>query len=285
MARVIGNAVLPDLPYSPNLNPLPSVNITRDTLAGYNAKIEMGQGLTSKTPRPAPTLSKMPVVSVPQSTPLSMEAQAMGAGYGQGIVPMTPRPAPTQINIPRVDVPIGSMAQDYALQNYDLMGQGITPGAQYLRPTHTMEVYAPAAAPDVSGLERIKSETMMGRVNAHQPAMNFGGDPRFEAEMTSIRPTNPRALTRAPTVNIKQSEQRIPIRELPLVPASTQPRVPNVGKLVGPVKPIKMEAEYVAPPIRNSDLGGMLNSTSRVGGFGNSSGRSFGAEAPLTVRL
>jgi len=121
MARVIGNAVLPDLPYSPNLNPLPSVNITRDTLAGYNAKIEMGQGLTSKTPRPAPTLSKMPVVSVPQSTPLSMEAQAMGAGYGQGIVPMTPRPAPTQINIPRVDVPIGSMAQDYALQNYDLM--------------------------------------------------------------------------------------------------------------------------------------------------------------------
>ena len=46
-----------------------------------------------------------------------------------------------------------------------------------------------------------------------------------------------------------------------------------------------MEAEYVAPPIRNSDLGGMLNSTSRVGGFGNSSGRSFGAEAPLTVRL
>ena len=127
MARVIGNAVLPDLPYSPNLNPLPSVNITRDTLAGYNAKIEMGQGLTSKTPRPAPTVSKMPVVSVPQSTPLSMEAQAMGAGYGQGIVPMTPRPAPTQINIPRVDVPVGSMAQDYALQNYDLMGQGITP--------------------------------------------------------------------------------------------------------------------------------------------------------------
>tara|TARA_B100000614_G_C14479995_1_gene466286 strand:+ start:502 stop:1146 length:645 start_codon:yes stop_codon:yes gene_type:complete len=214
-----------------------------------------------------------------------MEAQAMGAGFGQGIVPMTPRPAPTMVNIPRVDVPIGSMAQDYALQNYDLMGQGITPGAQYLRPTHTMEVYAPAAAPDVSGLERIKSETMMGRVNAHQPAMNFGGDPRFEAEMTSIRPTNPRALTRAPTVNVKQAEQRIPIRELPLVPASTQPRVPNVGKLVGPVKAIKMEAEYVAPPIRNSDLGGMLNSTSRVGGFGNSSGRSFGAEAPLTVRL
>ena len=209
----------------------------------------------------------------------------MGAGFGQGIVPMTPRPAPTMVNIPRVDVPIGSMAQDYSLQNYDLMGQGITPGAQYLRPTHTMEVYAPAAAPDVSGLERLKAETMMGRVNAHQPAMNFGGDPRFEAEMTSIRPTNPRALTRAPTVNIKQSEQRIPIRELPLVPASTQPRVPNVGKLVGPVKAIKMEAEYVAPPIRNSDLGGMLNSTSRVGGFGNSSGRSFGAEAPLTVRL
>ena len=177
----------------------------------------------------------MPVVSVPQSTPLSMEAQAMGAGYGQGIVPMTPRPAPTQINIPRVDVPVGNAeTKIMLLQNYDLMGQGITPGAQYLLPNTYYGSLCPSLLyADVSGLERIKSETMMGRVNAHQPTMNFGGDPRFEAEMTSIRPTNPRALTRAPTVNVKQSSKRIPIRELPLVPASTQPRVPNVGKLVG----------------------------------------------------
>ena len=285
MAPVIGNAVLPDLPYSPSLHHMPEVDITKDTLAGYNARASMGQGLTAQTPRPAPTLSKMPTVAVPTSKPISMEAQAMGAGYGQGVVPMAPRPAPTQINIPRVDVPVGSMAQDYALQNYDLMGQGITPEAQYLRPTHTMEVYGPAAAPNVANLERVKPETMMGKVNAHQPTMNFGGDPRFEAEATSIRPTNPRTMLRAPTVNIHQSEQRMAIRELPLVPASTQPNVPNVSKLVGPVKAIKMEAEYVAPPIRNSDLGGMLNSTSKVGGFGNSSGRSFGASAPLTVRL
>ncbi len=285
MARVIGNAVLPDLPYSPNLNPLPQVNITRDTLAGYNARAMVGQGLSSAAPRPSPTITKMPSISVPESKPLSMEAQAMGAGYGQGIVAMSPRPAPMQMNIPRVDVPIGSMAQDFALQNYDLMGQGITPEAQYLRPTHTMEVYAPAAAPNVAGLERMKPEMMMGSINAHQPTMNFGGDPRMEAEMASIRPTNPRQMTRAPTVNIAPSARRIPIRELPLIPASTQPRVPNVSGMIGPVKSIKMEAQYVAPPVRNSDLGGMLNSTSRVGGFGNSSGRTFGAEAPLTVRL
>ncbi|GAF84831.1 unnamed protein product, partial [marine sediment metagenome] len=103
MARVIGNAVLPDLPYSPNLNPLPQVNITRDTLAGYNARAMVGQGLSSAAPRPSPTITKMPSISVPESKPISMEAQAMGAGYGQGIVPMTPRPAPMQMNIPRVD--------------------------------------------------------------------------------------------------------------------------------------------------------------------------------------
>tara|TARA_R110000751_G_scaffold54268_2_gene116794 strand:+ start:161 stop:1018 length:858 start_codon:yes stop_codon:yes gene_type:complete len=285
MARVIGNVVLPDLPYSPNMAQLPQVNITRDTLAGYNARAMMGQGLSAATPRPAPTINRLPSISVPESKPLSIEAQAMGAGFGQGIVAMSPRPAPMQMNIPRLDIPIGSFAQDYALQNYDLMGQGITPAAQYLRPTSPMEVYAPAAAPNVGGLDRMKPEMMMGSVNAHQPTMNFGGDPRFEAEMASIRPTNPRMMTRAPTVNISAAERRIPIRELPLIPASTQPRVPNVSKLIGPVKAIKMEAQYVAPPVRNADLGGMLNSTSRVGGFGNSSGRTFGSEGPLSMRL
>ena len=285
MARVIGNAVLPDLPYSPSLMKLPEVNITTDTLAGHNAKTMLGQGLTAATPRPAPTISKLPSMVIPSSDALPIEQVVQGAGFGQGIVPMAPRPAPTRIDIPRLDVPIGSMAQDYALQNYDLMGQGITPEAQYLRPTHPMEVYGPAASPDVSGLDRLKAEMIMGKINAHQPQAHFGGDPRMEAEMTSIRPTNPRQMMRAPTVNIPGSQQRIPVRNLPVIPASTQPNVPNVSKMIGPVKSIKMAAEYVAPPIRNSDLGGLLHSTSRVGGFGNSSGRTFGAEAPLTVRL
>lgn len=285
MARVIGNAVLPDLPYAPNLMKLAEVNISRDTLAGHNAKVSLGQGLTAQTPRPAPTITKVPSLVVPGTDALPIEQLIKGGGYGQGIVPMAPRPSPASIILPKFDVPVGSLAQDYALQNYDLMGQGITPEAQYSRPTHTMEVYGPPASPNVAGLERMKPEMMMGSVNAHQPSMNFGGDPRFEAEMTSIRPTNPRTFMRVPTVNVPVSQQRMAIRELPLIPASTQPRVPNVSGMIGPVKSIKMEAQYVAPPVRNSDLGGLLHSTSRVGGFGNSSGRTFGAEAPLTVRL
>ena len=248
-------------------------------------EVSLGQGLTAQTPRPSPTMTKVPSLVVPGTDALPIEQLIKGGGYGQGVVPMAPSPSPASIVLPKFDVPVGSLAQDYSLQNYDLMGQGITPEAQYSRPTHTMEVYGPAASPNVAGLERIKPEMMMGSVNAHQPSMNFGGDPRFEAEMTSIRPTNPRTFMRAPTVNVPVSQQRMAIRELPLIPASTQPRVPNVSGMIGPVKSVKMEAQYVAPPVRNADLGGMLNSTSRVGGFGNSSGRTFGAEAPLTVRL
>jgi hypothetical protein len=70
--------------------------------------------------------------------------------------------------------------------------------------------------------------------------------------------------------------QQIPVRDLPVMPASTQPKIPNVSKLVGPVKPIKVEAQYVAPPIRGADMGGMLNSTSKVGGVANFNGRTLG---------
>lgn len=286
MARTIGTStVLPDLPYAPNMMKLPEVSLVNDTLSGYNAKMELGQGLTSQAPRPMPTITKVPSIAVPDSKPLSEAETIFGRGYGQGIVPNSPRPAPAKVNTPRIDVPVGSMAADYTLQNYNLSGQGLTPQAQYLRPTHTMELYAPAATPNVAGMERMKSEMMLGRINAHQPTANLGGDPRFEAEMTTVRPTNPRAMMRAPTVNVPVSQRRMPLREMPIIPMSTQPRIPNVSKQIGPVKPIRMEAQYVAPPVRNADLGGALNSTSRVGGIGNSSGRTFGAEAPLTVRL
>jgi len=286
MARTIGTStVLPDLPYSPNLQKLPEVSLVNDTLSGYNARMELGQGLTSHAPRPMPTVSKVPSIKVPETRALSESETIFGAGYGQGIVPNSPRPAPTQVNTPRLDIPVGSLASDFNLQNYELRGQGITPQAQYLRPTHTMELYAPPASPSVAGMERMKSEMMLGRINAHQPTMNFGGDPRFEAEMTTVRPTNPRAMMRAPTVNVPVSQQRMALRELPIIPRSTQPRIPNVSKQIGPVKPIRMEAQYVAPPVRNADMGGLLNSTSKVGGFGNSNGRTFGASGALATRL
>ena len=99
----------------------------------------------------------------------------------------------------------------------------------------------------------------------------------FETDRASIRPTNPRLLSSgAPQVNIKQSEQRIPIRERPVIPASTQPRMNNSwAKNLTPAKKIRMEAEYRAPPVRNSDMGGLSTS------FGTSGGRMFGADAHL----
>tara|TARA_A200000159_G_scaffold164400_1_gene193848 strand:+ start:229 stop:1098 length:870 start_codon:yes stop_codon:yes gene_type:complete len=282
MARTIGTStVLPDLPYSPNLQKLPEVSLINDTLSGYNAKIELGQGLTSQAPRPMPTVSKVPSINVPQTRALSESETIFGAGYGQGIVPNSPRPAPTKVNTPRLDIPVGSMAADFNLQNYSLTGQGLTPQAQYLKPTHTMELYAPPAAPNVSNMTRMKSEQIMPGINAHQPQANLGGDPRFEAEMNTVRPTNPRAMMRAPTINVPVTQQRMALRELPIIPRSTQPRIPNVSKQIGPVKPVRMEAQYVAPPVRNADMGGLLNSTSKVGGFGNSNGRTFGASGAL----
>jgi len=68
MARTIGTStVLPDLPYSPNLQKLPEVSLVNDTLSGYNARMELGQGLTSHAPRPMPTVSKVPSIKVPET--------------------------------------------------------------------------------------------------------------------------------------------------------------------------------------------------------------------------
>jgi hypothetical protein len=124
----------------------------------------------------------------------------------------------------------------------------------------------------------MKPEKLMSKINAHQPQANTGGDPVFEAEAVAIRPTNPRAFhASGPTFNIPQSPRTIPVRDLPVMPASTQPRVPNIAKMVGPAKPIVMEAQYMAPPVRNADMGGMLNSTSKVGGVANFNGRNVGS--------
>ena len=54
---------------------------------------------------------------------------------------------------------------------------------------------------------------------------------------------------------------------------------PEAAKLIGPSRPVRMEAQYVAPPVRGSDLGGLNNSINR--GFGVGIGRAFGADANL----
>ena len=279
MARMIGNdVVLPDLPYSPDIPTFPEVSLVRDTLPAHNAMEMLGQGLAPAGPRPAAPEINLPQFNVPQGTAMSETEVVMGGGYGQGVVPNSPRPAPAQVHAPRISLNQDYLSQDYNLKDYDPSWNGLTPEAQYLRPTSPLEVYNFGSGPDVSGLDRMKPEQLMGKINAHQPQANTGGDPVFEAEAIAIRPTNPRSLMgTGPTFNITPTPQSIPVRDLPVMPASTQPRVPNISKMVGPAKPIKVEAQYIAPPIRNADMGGMLNSTSKVGGVANFNGRTVGS--------
>ena len=94
-------------------------------------------------------------------------------------------------------------------------------------------------------------------------------------------PTNPRVFSSPPKVKISAESRQIPIRETPVLPKANLPNLPNVRPMVSDAEPKFVEARPVTPPVRNADLGGLLSSTSKFGNFGNSPGRSFGAEAFL----
>ncbi len=280
MARVLGKStVLPDIPYSPTMMDLPSISLAKDTLPARNA---MGQGLTQASPRPAAPVINTPSFLVPESQPLALEVAVAGGGFGQGVVPNAPRPAPVQVNAPRLDL-TALHTNDNSMGAYELRGQRLTPEAQYLRPSHMQEIYGDFDhSPNVSHLNRVRPETMLPKIDAHQPTEVFGNSPAFELDRASIRPTNPRMLSTPPTINIAPAgAQRIPIRERPIIPASTQPMI-NHSSLIrglGPAKKIRMEAKHIAPPVRNSDLGGLGAENSN--GFGTGIGRAFGADAAL----
>ena len=158
MARTIGKTtVLPDLPPSPVMAVLPSVNLTQDTLSGHNAT---RQGLTPNAPRPAAPVVNAPQFAIPDTAPLPIENILMGSGFGQGIVPMSPRPAAPQVNVPRISLP-GPSGADYDISSYSLTGQNVTPENQYSRPSHTQEIYGDPLGnePDVSQINRINPAT------------------------------------------------------------------------------------------------------------------------------
>ena len=137
MARTIGkNTVLPDIPYSPSLPALPQVSLVNDTLPARNA---MGQGLTQAGPRPSAPVINMPDFVVPPTTAMDMTAMVSGGGYGQGVVPNMPRPAPAITNMPKLDLSAlaGGRNADFDIGAYEVMGQRLTPEAQYSRPSHT----------------------------------------------------------------------------------------------------------------------------------------------------
>jgi hypothetical protein len=298
------------LPPSPNMPSLPTLNIARDTLPAYNAE---GQGLVAAGPRPAPpVMPTAPRINIPQGHSHSLADFAAGKGAGQGFVPNTPLPSAPQVNLPKLNLNADYARRDRDLSRYNLRSRGVTPQAQYNRPSHTLEIYGQGPTLDISHINKMGTPMGVGAdAMNHGPSHNFGGDPRVDAQMAGVRPTaqqlDPReALARQKDVKLAEFVRRnhatpvgisgfdrrlkglrptpkqIPIHSMPILPAANIPSSPKVGHLVQPAKRMDLSAQYIAPPIRNGDMGGTFASMSTISGnIGMSPGRAFGAEAHL----
>ena len=281
MARTIGSqTVLPDLPYAPRMFQFPSVQIAKDTLPAFNA---MGQGLAPSSPLPAPPqMPKSPTYNIPAGRGIGMESAVMGGGFGQGIVPNAPRPAAPEVKFAEFSIPIDT-SPSQNLGNYNLRSQNISPDAQYLRPSHTLEVYGSGPNFNVSHLNRVKPETHIPNTLIHSVTESFGNNPAHEVNRASMsRPPNPRALFHAPSINmasLQAETKRIPLRQAPVLPKANIPHQKNLAGLIPVSSGLRFESQYVAPPVRASDLGGLAPSRHRQ--IGINAGRTFGAEGHL----
>ena len=281
MARTIGSqTVLPDLPHAPRMTQFPSVQIAKDTLPAFNA---MGQGLAPSSPLPAPPqMPKSPNYTIPAGRGIGMESAVMGGGFGQGVVPNAPRPAAPEVKFAEFSIPIDT-SPSQNLGNYNLRSQNISPEAQYLRPSHTLEVYGSGPNFNVSHLNRVKPETHIPNTLIHSVTETFGNNPAHEVNRASMsRPPNPRALFHAPSVNMAslQAETKsIPLRQAPVLPKANIPHQKNLAGLIPVSSGLRFESQYVAPPVRASDLGGLAPSRHRQ--IGINAGRTFGAEGHL----
>ena len=279
MARTIsGQTVLPDLPPAPRMTQFPSINLAADTLPAFNA---MGQGLAPNSPLPAPPqMPKMPSYSIPAGNHVSMADAIMGQGYGQGIVSNSHRPAMPEIKFAEFSVPMGNDASTN-LGNYNLRGgQGISPESQYLRPSHTMEVYGSGPSMNVSHLNRIRPENLVSNTLIHSVTESFGNNPAHEVNRASMsRPPNPRKLFSAPSVSVQPTVKRVSLREAPILPQANLPKQMNLTHMIPPSTGLKLASEYVAPPVRSSDFGGLTPNRHRQ--IGVNAGRTFGAEGHL----
>jgi len=281
MARTIGSqTVLPDLPHAPRMPQFPSVQIAKDTLPAFNA---MGQGLAPSSPLPAPPqMPKSPTYNIPAGRGIGMESAVMGGGFGQGIVPNAPRPAAPEVKFAEFSIPIDT-SPSQNLGNYNLRSQNISPDAQYLRPSHTLEVYGSGPNFNVSHLNRVKPETHIPNTLIHSVTESFGNNPAHEVNRASMsRPPNPRALFHAPSINmasLQAETKRIPLRQAPVLPKANIPHQKNLAGLIPASSGLRFESQYVAPPVRASDLGGLAPSRHRQ--IGINAGRTFGAEGHL----
>jgi len=279
MARTIsGQTVLPDLPPAPRMTQFPTVQIAKDTLPAFNA---MGQGLAPNSPLPAPPqMPKMPSFTIPASPNISMAEAVMGKGYGQGVVSNTHRPSMPTIKFAEFSLDLGADASTN-LGNYNLRGgQGITPQSQYMRPSHTMEVYGSGPQLNVSHLNRVRPETLVPNTLIHSVTETFGNNPAHEVNRASMsRPPNPRKLFSAPSVSVQPTVKRVMLREAPILPQANLPKQMNLTHMIPPSTGLKLASEYVAPPVRAGDFGGLTPSRHRQ--IGINAGRTFGAEGHL----
>ena len=278
MARTIqGNTVLPDLPPAPRMTQFPSINLAADTLPAFNA---MGQGLAPNAPLPAaPSMPKPASYSIPSSQAIPLADAVMGKGHGQGVVQNSHRPAMPTVKFAEFDLNLGADASQN-LGNYNLRATGLSPEGQYMRPSHTMEVYGSGPSMNVSHLNRVKPEKHIPNTLIRSVTETFGNNPAHEVNRASMsRPPNPRKLFAAPAVSVQPTAKRHSIREAPILPRANMPKQMNLTNMIPPSTGLKLASEYVAPPVRASDFGGLTPSRHRQVGI--NAGRTFGAEGHL----
>ncbi len=278
MARTIaGNTVLPDLPPAPRMTQFPTINLAADTLPAFNA---MGQGLAPNAPRPAaPQMPKAQKFSIPASQAIPLADAVMGKGHGQGVVQNSHRPAMPEVKFAEFSLDLGADASTN-LGNYNLRSTGLSPQGQYMRPSHTMEVYGSGPTMNVSHLNRVRPERHIPNTLIHSVTESFGNNPAHEVNRASMsRPPNPRKLFAAPAVSVQPTVKRHSIREAPILPKANMPKQMNLTNLIPPSNGIKLASEYIAPPVRASDFGGLTPSRHRQVGI--NAGRTFGAEGHL----
>ena len=161
------------------------------------------------------------------------------------------------------------------LPAFNAMGQGIVAAGPRPAPTivHEAEV-------DYSGVNRINYAEMVPNTIVHGVTETFGGDPRFEVNRATISmPTNPRRLFKAPSVNVQPIVNKMSLRQAPILPRANLPQPLDVTKFIPPSNGVRMEAEYVAPPVNLGHFRGLAPNRFRQ--LGINAGRTFGAEGHL----
>jgi hypothetical protein len=191
---------------------------------------------------------------------------------GNNVLPSLP-PRPNMPQFPSFNLATESLpAHNASLQPF-MQGAGPRPSGDFM--PNIPQVRVPEA--------KIGFENFVPKLAFNRGVQeSFGGSPKFEAEQSWHRPTNPRAIFKnAPKITMKAETKKIPMMEKTVLPKANLPNIPNFAKMVSAPSPMTVEARPVLPPIRKADLGGPLASTSKFGGIGNSQGRTFGSESYL----